>query len=73
MAGRIVEIKITGDGRNYKAEAIAIERLLCGEIQPVPDDDDVDLIKEDLAELSVKDQQKIYEWLNLVCGCRMPY
>lgn len=37
--------------------------------KPVPT---VDSVRESLLLLDVKDQQKIYEWLNCVCGRRMP-
>ena len=70
MANRIVEIKITGDGAQYEA---TMDRLIDKSNELNQQYEDMDLIKEVIAEMNVKDQQKIYEWLNIVCGCRMPY
>jgi len=79
MATRVVQITITGDSDSYAA---AITRMiektdkftndlkrLDDRYKPVPT---FDSVRESLLSLDVKDQQKIYEWLNRVCGRRMP-
>jgi len=78
-ACRVVQVTIKGDADNYVAEINRmIEKTdkftsdlkrLEDKYKPVPT---FDSVRESLLSLDVKDQQKIYEWLNRVCGRRMP-
>ncbi len=65
MAGRTVEIKITG----YEYYTAIGEEL--GERINELANDNVEFIKEELTEMTGKERQEIYEWLNTVFRCRM--